>query len=377
MSISQPTPPIDSRRSFPFCLAHHIFLEFLLPLCCALLAFSLLFLLNDVFDDVSDFTSKGVPGKVIIGYFLCKLPLNLVHVVPVSVLLATSFMTVTLGKNNELHAMRSAGLSLAVCALPVWLTAFLLSLTVWGISEKVGPACQNTIRKIQQDWLENQNENQQAQLLFNFPDEKRAWFFNTFHAEGKSRGIVVRQSNPDGSTAWVLSCQEAEYQQQKWLFRQGEIYHFTLDAEQKPQRRLAEKFLFREESFPENPQQILDQSKPVETLNITDIRTILNSGLLNSVKTRKRLQSMLWHRLTFPLASLVGALFGFAFSLSSGRSGYMKGFASAVGILVLFFILGQVFLVLGKNAWVPPFLAGAFFPLLFFAAGLTLVYQRQ
>ena len=129
--------------------------------------------------------------------------------------------------------------------------------------------------------------------------------------------------------------------------------------------------------FAERPAQIHEQNKPLENLNIRDIRAILRSGLLNSLRTENCLRAMFWHRLTFPLASLVGALFGFALSLSNSRSGYVKGFATAIGLLVLFFILSQFFLVLGKNGWVPPFIAGAFFPLAFFLAGTILVCQRQ
>jgi len=365
------------RRSFPFSLSLHIFREFILPLCCALLAFSLLFLLNDVFDDVSDFAGKGVPGKVLFLYFLYKLPLNLVHVIPISVLLASSFMTIVLGKNNELQAMRSAGLSLAVCATPVWLTAFLSCLAVWVISEKAGPHCQQAVYNIQQEWLEKRPDKQSKAMAFKYPAENRHWFFGDFNPEGKSRGVVLRQSNSRGDTEWVLSSQEAEFQDKRWIFRDGEVHHFTLDAQQKPKRGKPEKFVFREEFFVESPQQIAEQSKPLESLGVRDILAILRGGLLISSRAEDRLWSMFWHRLTFPLASLVAAMFGFALSLSTGRSGYMKGFATAVGMLVLFFILGELFLVLGKNGWVPPFVAGALFPMAFLAAGLILVKQRQ
>ena len=368
---------VCSRRSFPFCLSRHIFREFIFPLGCSLVAFSLLFLLNDVFDDVSDFGGKAVPSKVIFLYFLCKLPLNLVHVIPISVLLATSFMTVMLGKNNELYAMRSAGLSLAVCALPVWLTAFLCSMVTLGISENVGPLCQRTVSEIQQQWLKKRSEKQPAPTVFQYPAEGRTWFFSNFNPEGKSQGVVVRQSNPDGSANWALSSQEAEFIEDHWIFHAGEVFHFTQDADQKPKRALPEKFVRREEFFIERPVQIHEQNKPLESLNIRDIRAILHSGLLHNLRTENCLRAMFWHRLTFPLASLIGAMFGFALSLSSARSGYVKGFATAIGLRVLFFILSQFFLVLGKNGWAPPFIAGALLPLAFFLAGTILVFQRQ
>ena len=271
----------------------------------------------------SDFSGKGVPSRVIIVYFLYKLPLNVVHVIQTSMLLATSFMTIMLGKNNELYAMRSAGLSLAVCALPVWLTALFLSLAVCGISERAGPFCQQAIFDIQQQWLEKKNAKLASQMIFQNPADGRSWFFSNFNPQGKSRGVIVRQSNPKGDTAWVLSCQYAEFQQGNWIFENGEIYHFRLDSEQKPQRTLPEKFILREEVFVETPWQIHEQSKPLENLSMQDICRILRSGLLHSDQTKNRLKTMFWHRLTFPLASLVAALFAFALSLSNGTQRFM------------------------------------------------------
>ena len=101
----------------------YVLREFLIPLVCALAAFAFLFLVNNVFDDLPDFMSKDVPMRIVLAYFLSLQPHNLLNVIPISVLLAASFMTVMMGRNNELCAMRAAGMSLLTCALPVWIVA--------------------------------------------------------------------------------------------------------------------------------------------------------------------------------------------------------------------------------------------------------------
>ena len=91
----------------------------------------------------------------------------------------------------------------------------------------------------------------------------------------------------------------------------------------------------------------------------------------------QRLRTILWYNLTFPLASLVAAMFGFSMTIANQRSGIMRGFACAVGMLVLFYIVGQVFFVIGKNGWLPPFVAGALPALAFMAGGVANVWRKQ
>ena len=89
----------------------YVLREFMIPLACALAAFAFLFLVNNVFDDLPDFMSKDVPMRVVLAYFLSLQPHNLLNVIPISVLLAASFMTVMMGRNNELSAMRRFALA--------------------------------------------------------------------------------------------------------------------------------------------------------------------------------------------------------------------------------------------------------------------------
>ena len=382
--MSLETIPNNFRsRGFPARLCRHLFGEFIFPLLCALLAFSVLFLLNDVFDDLPDFSGNQVPFHLIVWYFLCKLPLNLLNVVPMSTLLATSFMTVLLGKNNELCAMRSAGLSLAVCTAYVWLTALVLCLAVWFLGEKIVPRCQQELQAVQNQWLEDKPANKQRQLLFHNYTGRRSWFFQDFQPQGRSAAVVLRQYHPDGRTEWVLTAERAEWQPGQddkdgtWEFQRGQFYNYKYSEHGIPKRELTENFAVRKQTLPETPSDIGEQSKDLEMLTMGEIRRILASGSLNSEKNRNMLSVLFWHRLSFPLASLIGALFGFALTIAEGRAGVMRGFASAVGLLVLFYVVSQFTLVLGKNSYLPPFAAGALPELLFLGAGIFLVYKRQ
>ena len=145
-----------SRRISP-CVLAYIARNFAMPYVGAIIGFMALFMLVDSINgDMRDFLEENtkikrelvaepatqltdkadkavsekdragrrelIPWSVILTYLLAKQPQNLTYVIPFASLLAASFMTMMLGKNSELTAMRAAGMSLFTCCLPVWVT---------------------------------------------------------------------------------------------------------------------------------------------------------------------------------------------------------------------------------------------------------------
>ena len=367
------------RRRFPRRLWRHILCEFLLPLFSCLAAFSTLFLLFTIFDDFEDMSKAQVPLRIMVTYFLARIPQDLVNVIPVSVLMATSYMTVILGKNNELTAMRASGLSLPVCAMPVWFVSLLLCLLSLGIAEQWAPKCRDVCEEIQRVWVDGKKpqHQQDLQVVYASPATSRDWFFRSFHRQGGMSGVVVRQYDGTGRTSWVLEAQEADWQNGEWIFRQGSVDTYLYGQDSAHPEVSRETFAERRENWAETPEDVYEDSQVSGSLNVASLLRNLRATGDASPKKTNYLKVMIWNRLTFPLASLVGACFGFALSLVSGRSGVMQGFASAVGLLVLFYIVGQLMAVLGKNGNLGPFLAGGASNLLFTLAGILLVWKRR
>ena len=80
--------PAPAHRRLSPSILRYFAASFATPLACALIAFAVLFLVNDVFDDLGDFMGKNVPATVTMTYFLACQPQNFVHVAPISTLLA-------------------------------------------------------------------------------------------------------------------------------------------------------------------------------------------------------------------------------------------------------------------------------------------------
>ena len=122
---------------------------------------------------------------------------------------------------------------------------------------------------------------------------------------------------------------------------------------------------------------IAGQGRLQEGVTTREALSILWSDVAPSPQMARHLRTAVWNNITFPLASLVGAFFGVALTIANQRSEIMKGFAGAIGILVLFYLVGQVFMVLGKNGWLPPFVAGGLPSLVFACAGFAVMWRKQ
>lgn len=354
-------------------LSRYIAVSFLVPFVCALVGFAALFLLNDVFDDIGDFIEKKVPLAVTILYFLAKQPANLTNVIPISVLLATSFMTLMLGRHNELTAMRAAGMSLFSSAMPVWIFATLACAAVFAINEAWGPACSAQAQEIHTRYLKH--DKIRRRVAFHNPAAYRDWTISYLNTQGECDGITVRQYRPDGTSDFLLTAVNATFNNGTWNFKNGMLQHFDQTGNRPDDQPL----FFNEYTgnFPESPADIGSHSRNWELMNIRELLNVLHGTIVTSPRILRLLNVLLWHRFTFPLASLAAALFGLALTISTDRMGLMRGFAEAVAALVLFYLCGKLGLVLAKNGWLTPFIGGAFPAIAFLVAAIFTMWKKQ
>ena len=104
------------RRWFPLPrLDFYILREFLIKYSVLLLVFIILFILGDVYRDISDFLENKASVSDILLYLAYKQPGNIRFILPISMLLGCMWTMATFGKNMEITAMRASGVSLFRC----------------------------------------------------------------------------------------------------------------------------------------------------------------------------------------------------------------------------------------------------------------------
>ncbi|MCK5802801.1 MAG: LptF/LptG family permease [Lentisphaeria bacterium] len=355
--------------------------EFLLPLGCCLIAFAALFLVRDVFDVLGDFLEAKEQGRAVLGdflrYFALQLPVNLPNVLPMSVLLAASFMVGMLTRHHELTALRAGGLSLLTCGLPIWLSSLALSGVVLLLSECFAPGCEDKAQQMLRTWTESEEHRaEHTQLAFSNPDAHRDWFFESFHREGRQSGVLVKQFRPDNTTEWELRAAWAIHANGSWAFHNGLLSRFD------PEGRLpiGEDEVFEIRRMPdldETPLRILNQLRPVDELSVARMLRVMEMNPSMPPRARSTLVATIWFRLTFPLSCLIGALLGVGMTIRHERTGVLGGFALAVGLMVVYYVASHVFLMLGRNGYVPCPVGGALPTLLFLVYSAWGMYRKR
>lgn len=367
------TEAMQHRRISPV-IMKYMTVGYAVPFVCALLGFAALFLLIDIFDDMSDFLSKKVPFGISFLYFLARQPQNMTNVVPISALLGASFTTLMLGRHNELTAMRAAGLSLFTCNIPVWIITAIACAAVFAVNESWGPACSEKANVIMATYVKK--DRLVKRIAFHHWRDKRDWTIESLAEDGSATGVIVRQYRQDGTNESLTAAQRAVFQNgQGWTFYGGFIQRYTENGT----LLVGKQEFFKELTLPylESPQDISSHSIDWNLMRIGELLNVLRSDIVNSKRELRLAKVLLWHRLTFPLAALVAALFGVALTISTDRMGLMKGFALAVATLVLFYIVSELFMVLAKNGYLTPFLGGGAPPLAFLGAGVATMLKRQ
>ena len=109
------------------------------PLLIGTLTFVVLIVGHLLFGVIRPVVERGVPIGVVLQFILYQVPNAIALALPVSMLLAAAIGIHRLARDNELVALRAAGISLPGLLAPVWGVGVLVSVTSFLVAEYVQP----------------------------------------------------------------------------------------------------------------------------------------------------------------------------------------------------------------------------------------------
>ena len=178
MKNNEQKPQQTMERTFLWMskLDGYVFREFMIPFLALLFAFTLLFLIADVFNDISDFLDNKAPLSLAFQYFFWKIPGNIRFILPITVLLSTMYTLANFGRHREITAMRASGISLFRCAFPIYVVAFFVMLVNFYFNEKLVPDATQKAEGIMQGVVDPDNKKSaNNKLQYHSGDRLRWW----------------------------------------------------------------------------------------------------------------------------------------------------------------------------------------------------------
>jgi lipopolysaccharide export system permease protein len=350
---------------------------FLVPLFYCLAAFILVYVIFDLFDNLSDFIDGKTPMLQVARYYLVLLPSVLVFIVPISLLLAVLYSLSGLTKNNELTAMKSCGISLTRLMVPFISIGMLASVGVAVINETIGPNAAYWCKKfVSEQTKDDPDAVHLAELAFHKESGNRFWYINKFDTRNYNmKKIEVIQMREDNTEDYKLLAGEGRWLDGYWLFM--DIVMQNYDREGNP--RGPPKFILTKEMIElnEKPVDFLSEVKPPEFMSSRELLRYLrvNKNLSEDTVNRKTMD--LHFRLAQPWTCLIVTLLGIPFGNQTGRKGALIGFVLSLLLFFGYYALINLGLYVGKEGYIPAWLAAWFPNIAFFVTGCVLVYRMR
>lgn len=355
----------------------HLLRTFLAPLAYCLIAFSLIFIIFDLFDNLSDFLDGHTPLSKIAWYYVVLLPSVLVFIVPISLLLAVLYSLSSLTKNNELTAMRACGISLVRLMVPFAAVGLLASIGIFAVNEAIAPDAAYWCRKfVSEQTRSDPKAVHTAELALHKDNANRFWYIQSFDTRDFSMDKVeVIQMRPDGTEDYKLQAEKARWMDGYWVF-----YDLSVQRYDREGNRLgAPQFTYAQEmtDYLEKPVDFLSEVKPPEFMSSVELLRYIRVNQHHEKEVINRRMMDLHFRLAQPWTCLIVTLLGIPFGNHTGRKGALRGFMLSLGLFFCYYALINLGLYLGKAGLLTPWLAGWLPNMLFFSTGLALIHRMR
>ncbi len=316
----------------------------------ALVVFTTLFLAVEMLSSVWELKASSA---LIWKYYLLSLPTILYRMTPVSALMGTIFTVSVLGRNNELVALFSSGISLARATAPIIAMSVLITISSFIVSDKLIPPFTKKM-----NYVKSVEIKKNPSLYYTVKTNK-IWYrskdliynIKTFNPEKKAvEGLTIYYFDPEFNLTQVTTAKIAHFEGKNWTLKDGTVTLFPTSSSFPITSPFKEKLI----TLDEGPADIQDIGTDQDVMTVGELRKYIQKNKEAGLDTVQ--YEVTYHnKFSFAFISVVMAFLGIPFSVSKARSG---GFALNVGICLGFvfayWTLVSIFLSLGKHGTIPP-----------------------
>ncbi len=358
-------------------ITRYILREFLKPFFMALMFFSVVILIIQVFNDMK-LIMDHKPGILLaVKYFTLQIPELLIRIIPLAVLFAVLFALGGLAKTNELLAMRAGGVHIFMVAVPLFFCGLIVCLISIAFDELVVPKTTRMMHHAKVVEIEKQPEaslDTSRQNISLRGANNQIYHIGSFDGLGQTmKDVLVLDFQSGVQLKSRIDAKSAKYEKGRWVFYDGYYRAFNnADIEV-----TSESFDRRPFDLPEKPSDFLKEQKEAGELNLPELVTYIQQLRRNGSDCHKELV-ILHKKLAFPFGCVILAVLGVPWGWGMGKySGVM--FSLGICILVAFFYLGgmQIGEELGYSGFLTPFYSMWTMNIIFAIGGPLLLIRKN
>jgi lipopolysaccharide export system permease protein len=352
-------------------LARHVVRQILIPFCCCFLGFLFLFFIADLQDELSDMLGHKNYFNILI-YFLYKLPEKIPLILPMSLLLGTMYSFSNLNRHNEISAIRSSGISLTQLSVPVFILALLASGFLFISNEYFEKYFNQEASRLYQEITNETPDNESVAFAVNTTEGTRLWNFTL--ADEKYSKISLSQNDIEGNPLWTIDAANGQYTAgEGWSFQN--LIKTTYDKNwfPSPPLKLSNKTL---NDIDDDPVKMRRYHNFSQHLSLNEINERLESNVQFSPFEQQIMKVKYYSLIFSPFACMISILLGIPLSITQQRQGALTSSAKALGIMIAYYVVSQVFQNMGNAGHLPAFIAGSLPTISFISFGLYISLRK-
>ncbi len=331
-----------------------------------------LYLIIDLFTNLSNILKSDPPFYILAQYYIYSLPLIIKRVSPLSILISTLYTFGELNKNNETISIRTSGLSILRVAYPVIFFALVISASVFTLQEKVLIHWQKRVEDIKSQFIKKDLTTASEERNFAFTSGSSIFFVGRFVPQEKMlENVMIYKRDKDRRITKRIVCKKVSYEYGFWIGQN--IIEYSLDSEgnekgkplniakgkidlkEKPRELILKKSIFAEFSSLQSLKKEIDSLKRLST----------NEALANLIIDY-------YHKMTEPFIHLFLVIGILPLALEIRRR---KVALSSLGVGFIFgfiyYVLSSFSIALGKSGFILPFFSAWTAPFFFLTVGIT------
>lgn len=323
-----------------------------------------LLLMTALYDDFRDLIQLGVGAGDVLLYYATMMPGNLSIVLPISMLLSLLFVLSKLHRNNELTAMRGAGLNIFATTRALWLAAVVLCGVSLLLNAKVVPWSVEATRSLKDSFVFKAEARLAASdsalglvasVAFDNQRQNRMWFINRYSRYStKAYGVTVSELDAQRREKTRLMAREGTYDavRRAWTFTDGrEIW---IDPERGEVQRSVAFASKTVPHFTEDPQLMLLIDRKPRELSFNELKRITDYFSADNNPKFLRYEVRYYGLLFDTLGPLIILGIAIPFAVSGVRVSPVVGVSKSIGLFFLYFILTGIATPLGANGHMDP-----------------------
>ena len=335
-------------------LSRYILREFLKFFIAALAGFVSIFYVIDFLDNLGDLVKYGSPFGAAVLYYIYKFPQVVFYVMPVAVLLATLFSLAILARNNEILAIRSGGVSVLRCTLPLLGAALLLSGFAFANNEFFVPASNAKSSKIYK--LEIKREYSDVYFVrdkFWYRSKDAIYNIGSFDYLRKALGrITIYRMNENFRPVGRTDAKKALWSGGKWRFYDVVVRDFLPDGGMHVET--ADDMVI---DIPETPESFKVLAPDPDNFSYRELRAYIDKIKEDGYDPTIYLVD-LQAKLSTPMISLLSCLIAIPFALRTTGAGQRPfGILLAIILASSYYFFLAYSLAFGHQGTLPPLLA--------------------